>query len=227
MKMARRILRSCGVVLLGFGLVWACPFDTTLREYLDAHFWLPFSKHPRHFEKRNVRRISAPYAGMTKSNAEGPLAKLRAAYQEISRPAPVSFDVGPQREAVAAARADASLTRRDREEVDLIDAKIDMRAGQPQEPQSLESAKKKLEAFLRTAATPEFLSEARGWLARIHYLLGDQTSAGKMYLDELNRSGSNLSRETILNSLQLTYGYDGGPELLAHLEEYFEYLFTA
>jgi hypothetical protein len=86
----------------------------------------------------------------------------------------------------------------------------------------LQSAKKKLEAFLRTARTPEFLSEARGWLAHIHYLLGDQTAAGKIYLDELNRTGSNLSRETLLNSLQMTYGYDGGPKLLAHLGEYFD-----
>lgn len=38
----------------------------------------------------------------------------------------------------------------------------------------------------------------------------------------MNRSGSNLSRETVLNSLRMTYGYDGGPELLAHLEEYFD-----
>ena len=66
------------------------------------------------------------------------------------------------------------------------------------------------------------MSEARGWLARIHFLLGEQTAAGKIYLDELNRNGSNLSRETLLNSLRMTYGYDGGPELLAHLEEYFD-----
>jgi hypothetical protein len=114
------------------------------------------------------------------------------------------------------------LTRRQREEVDLIDAKIDMRSGQPDEPELLQSAKKKIEAFLRTARTPEFRSEARGWLAHIHYLMGEQTAAGKIYLDELNRSGSNLSRETLLNSLQMTYGYDGGPELLAHLDEYFD-----
>ena len=47
----------------------------------------------------------------------------------------------------------------------------------------------------------------------MHYLLGEQTAAGKIYLDELNRNGSNLSRETLLNSLHMTYGYDGGAEL--------------
>jgi tetratricopeptide (TPR) repeat protein len=222
MKMARRILGSCGFVFMVLGLVWACGFDDTLREYLDVHFWLPFSKKPRHFERSDVRRISAPFAGMADAKGEAPLAKLRAAYQQISQPESVSFDVAALRQAVAAARADTSLTRREREEVDLIDAKIDMRSGQPGEPQLLQSAKKKFEAFLRTAQTPEFLSEARGWLARMHYLLGDQTAAGKMYLDELNRNGSNLGRETLLNSLQLTYGYDGGRELLAHLEEYFD-----
>src|SRR5258708_645916 len=97
-----------------------------------------------------------------------------------------------------------------------------MRVGQPEEPELLQSSKKKLEAFLKTARTPEFLSEARGWLARIYYLLGDQTAAGRIYLDELNRNGSNLSRETLLNSLRMTYGYDGGSDLLAHLEEYFD-----
>ena len=106
--------------------------------------------------------------------------------------------------------------------MDLIEAKIEMRAGQPEEPELLLSAKQKLQRFLRTARTPEFLSEARGWLARIHFLLGEQTAAGKIYLDELNRDGSNLSRETLLDSLRMTYGYDGGPELLAHLEEYFD-----
>jgi len=38
----------------------------------------------------------------------------------------------------------------------------------------------------------------------------------------LNRNGSNLTRETVLLSLRMNYGYDGGPELLDHLEEYFD-----
>src|SRR5579863_160422 len=171
MKIARRFL----VTLIGLALVWACPWDDTLREYLDAHFWLPFAKSARHFEYRNVRRVNEPYAGMQKANDDSPLAKLRAAYQEISDPERRSFDTGPLRQALAAARADPSLSRREREEVDLIDAKIDMRAGQPGDPDSLASARKKLQDFLRSAHTPEFLSEARGWLAHIHYLLGEQT----------------------------------------------------
>jgi hypothetical protein len=159
---------------------------------------------------------------MVKVEGDTPLAKLRAAYQEISRPVPVSFDTAILRQAASAALADRSLTRREREEVELIQAKIDMRSGEPDdEPQFLQSAKEKLETFLRTARTPEFLSEARGWLGRIHFLLG-ATAAGKIYLDELNRNGSNLSRETVLNSLRMTYGYDGGPQLLDDLEKYFD-----
>ena len=220
--MARRLLRSCGFLLINISFLCACAFDETIREYLNAHFWLPFAKRPASFEKPNVRRISAPYAGMTAAEGDSPLEKVRAAYQQISQPESVSFDVALPRQAVAAARADRSLTRRQQEEVDLIDAKIDMRSGQPDDPRLLLSARTKLESFLRTALTPEFLSEARGWLAHIHYLMREQTAAGKIYLDELNRSGSNLSRETLLTSLRMTYGYDGGQELLDHLDEYFD-----
>src|SRR5579863_594828 len=164
------------------------------------------------------------------ANAAGdtPLAKLRAAYQEIPQPdlGPIQAPSDPAklRDALAAARADHSLSRREGEEVDLLDAKIDMRIGEPgaASNQFLVSAEKKLQAFLRSARTPEFRSEARGWLAHIHYLSGDQMAAGKIYLDELNRNGSNLGRETLLNSLHMTYGYDGGQELLDRLDEYFD-----
>jgi hypothetical protein len=218
----RSILRFVGIVLFAVAFVWACPFDQTLRAYLDAHFWLPSSKGSWHFAKKNVRRISRPYAGMVKAQDETPLAKLRAAYQEISQPPSGVFDATPLREAVDAARTDPSLTRRDREEVDLIDAKIDMRSGDANNPGPLQTAQAKIEKFLRVARTPEFLSEARGWLGYIHYLRGEQMEAGKIYLDELNRNGSNLSRETLLNSLQMNYGYDGGPQLLADLDQYFD-----
>jgi tetratricopeptide (TPR) repeat protein len=216
------MMRLGGFLFFGFGFLFACGYDDTLREYLDVHFWLPFSKGVSHFEKKNVRRISAPFAGMLNTADETPLTKLRIAYQEISQPVSAPFDAAMIRGALAAARADASISGRDREEVDLIDAKIDMRSGQPREPEPLQSAKRKFEAFLATARTPEFRSEARGWLAHVHFLLGDQTAAGKIYLDELNRNGSNLSRETLLNSLKMTYGYDGGQELLSHLDEYFD-----
>jgi hypothetical protein len=207
------------------GLLWACPFDTSLREYLTGAFWLPFAKRAASFEKPHVRRMDAPFAGMTATDGDTPMARLRAAYQTIAQPVfeGAAFDIERLHQLVAAARADPSLTSEQREEVALIDAKIDMRAAElDDEDQVLLGVKKKLATFLRTARTPEFRSEARGWLARVDYLLGDQTAAGKIYLDELNRSGSNLSRETLLNSLRMNYGYDGGQELIEHLEDYFD-----
>lgn len=143
------------------------------------------------------------------------MTSLRAAYQGVG-------SINPD-EALTAARADRSLSRKDKEEVDLIDAKWDMFNGEPDgNQQLLDGAKRKLQAFLKTARTPEYRSQARGWLAHVYYLEGDQTAAGKIYLDELNRNGSNLSRETLLNSLHMNYGYDGGQELLDHLAEYFD-----
>ena len=104
----------------------------------------------------------------------------------------------------------------------LIDAKIDLRLGSLETPGKYDSAKAKFQRFLQTAHDPLWKSEARGWLAHIHYRLGDQTAAGKIYLDELNRQDSNLSRQTLLESLSLTYGKDGGRRLVDNLESYFD-----
>ena len=216
------------LLLMALLIACACPWNDELREYLNAHFWLPFAKHADSFEKPNVRRINAPFAGMTEVQGNSALARLREAYQGMSRHA--SYNQNPQpspnllplRQAVSDARADASLTRREREEVDLVEAKIEMRAGEFNDSDLLRSAQQKFQTFLRTAKTPEFHSEALGWLAHIHYLFGEQSAAGKIYLDELNRAGSNLSRETLLNSLHMTYGYDGGSKLISHLDEYFD-----
>jgi len=212
--------RAIAIAIVASTAASACWFDESLREYLDAHFWLPFSRNGRHFEKRNVRRVSAPFAGMTKASGNSPLEKLRAAYQSVAWVEGQLGDGAALERALEAARGDASLTVREREEVRLIDAKIDMRTAN--DDAELAAAKTKIEQFLRTARTPEFLSEARGWLAHVYYESGDQAAAGKIYLDELNHNGSNLSRETLLNSLRMNYGYDGGQELRDHIEEYFD-----
>jgi hypothetical protein len=216
---ARRLLRTAGGGLLVLGCLSACGWDDTLRAYLDARFWQPFAKWADSFSKQHVRRISVPYAGMTAVSVDGPLQRARKTYQELSNSDEL---LTAAREAVAAAGADPSLSAEDREELSLIDAKIDMRAGEPDDREQLGRAKKKLQAFLRLAHDPAFTSEARGWLARVDYLMGDQAAAGKIYLDELNRSGSNLSRDTILDSLHIVYGYDGGPQLRAQLDQYFD-----
>ena len=53
---SKRIFRLGGVALAGLGLVWACGFDNTLREYLSARFWLPFAKRSWSFAKPHIRR---------------------------------------------------------------------------------------------------------------------------------------------------------------------------
>lgn len=212
-----RILHSAGLLILALGLLWACPFDMTFREYLSAQFWMPFSKGGGDFVKKGVPRLSEPYAGMQSASSDTPLDQLRAAYQGR-----ISLDPPAFRRAIAAARALPNSSQADRDEAALIDAKLDMRSGSRETPAPLLEARKKLHLFLKTARTPEFLSEARGWLAYTHFLLGEQSAAGKIYLDEPNRSDSNLSQEVVLNSLRLTYGYDGGPELRAQLPDYFD-----
>jgi hypothetical protein len=224
---ARTFICALAALAACLGLVWACGHDDSLREYLSARFWLPFAKRPPAFERPNITRVDEPFAGMTRTNGQGTLGALRAAYQTIAHPQSEAVDnvrSGGKliTEHLAAARADAALTPGEREEVDLIDAKIDLRNGDATRPEPLHSARRKLEAFLKTARTPAFRSEARGWLGRVHYLLGNRVAAGKIYLDELNATGSNLSRKTLLDSLYLVHGYDGGQDLLDHLEEYFD-----
>ena len=222
MTRGRRILRSCGLLAAGLGLAWGCAFDDSLREYLDAHFWLPYSKSAGYLAKKNVRRLNYPYAGMADEGGNTPLEQLRSAYREISGGDGVYIDPAKLQKAMAAARAYRSLSAVEREEVALIEAKIEMRTEEGDPDDTLEGARDKMRKFLTTARDPAFRSEARGWLAHIYYLQGNQAAAGKIYLDELNRNGTNLSREVLLNSLKMDYGYDGGPELLKQLGEYFD-----
>ena len=226
--MTKKSTKIAGL-LIGLGIVCACPFDQTLRAYLHRSFWMPFSKHVDGFARPNVRRVVEAYAGMGQAGIQTPLERLRAAYQPLAQPptdysqrrhTPDRFEKA--RAALVAAQKDASIQGRDREEIQLLDAKIDMREGLPEDPAPLERAKKKFQSFLQTARTPEFRSEARGWLAHVYFVLGDQTGAGKIYLDELNRNGSNLSQETVLTSLSMTYGRDGGQKLRDNLDAYFD-----
>ena len=154
-------LAICVVLLLGLSLAWACPFDSTLRAYLNTYFWMPFAKHPGSFERPNVRRISAPFGGMGEADNNTTLGRLRASYQRLSTPAfdqptPEANSFAEIRGALAAAQADTSLSLRDREEVSLMDAKIDMREGQPETPELLESAKRKFQMFCAPPARGNF-----------------------------------------------------------------------
>lgn len=222
--MKSRVVVVCLLALVGVG---ACPWYNELREYLSVRFWSPFAKNVDSFEKLNVPRLNAAYAGMADASGSTSLARLRAAYQQHPQPdlgidPPPSPDLASIRALIAAARKDPALQSRNREEVDLIEAKFEMGAGEAGDAALLDSAQAKLQAFLQKAKSPELLSEARGWLAHVYYRKGDRTAAGKIYLDELNRVDSNLSRDTLLTSLQMTYGYNGGVQLREHLDEYFD-----
>lgn len=195
------------VVVAVLGLVWACPFPDAIRVYLKTPFWSPFFKHKRDYAPKKEHRLDAPYAGMGDASRGDALGRLRAAYQ--------GRDAGDGRQLVAEARKDTRLSASEREEVELLDAKLDMRTDPA-------AAQKKLKRFLARAKNPALASEARGWLAFTHRELGEQSAAGKIYLDELQRSDSNLSQEVLLNSLYMLYGTDGGPQLFKDLEHYFD-----
>ena len=94
MNARQRIVRVGSVAVAGLGLVWACGFDDTLREYLSARFWLPFAKGPGSFAKAHTRRMSKAYAGMTAAAGDKPLDKLRAAYQQIANGVAAGYDEG-------------------------------------------------------------------------------------------------------------------------------------
>ncbi len=57
-------------------------------------------------------------------------------------------------------------------------------------------------------------------MAHVHYVLREYPAAAKIYIDELHRPESNLSRETLINSLKLVLQHKGHFE--SQLEEYFD-----
>ncbi len=197
--------------IFGLGLVWTCPFDSSLREYLSAYFWMPFPHRIGSDAARNPRGQRLPFAGLLQQAEDSALNQLRRLYRRWEEASAAEFT-----QALAAARAMRGLSPQELDEIDLLDAKADLRMEQ------YESAKAKLTAFLRSARTNVFASEARGWLARSHYRLGEQSAAGKIYLDELERSDSNLSQEVLISSLRIVYGHDGGQLLRRQIADYFD-----
>lgn len=224
--MIRRAFLIAALLPATLGLAWACGFSVNLREYLSASFWMPFSKSFGPLGHPAPPTLSANFAGMETAPANASLRQLRNAYQQMPHRSDwddkeLADQIAIFAPLVAQARA-ATLTPREREEVDLIEAKVALRDGCKKHPEPLRIAQQKLTQFLTRAKDPALRSEARGWLARTYYLLDDQTRAGKIYLDELARPDSNLSRDVVLNSIRMTYGYDGGAQLADHLYEYFD-----
>ncbi len=177
------------------------------------------------------------------------LAAARRAYQAVARwrsdhfqasepqePPLLTDSVGAARRAVDAALA-ARPSAVEAEELRLIRCKVTLREGEslllvsrskvvtpetaPQD--ALRKARDELMAFIAEARTPALVSEARGWLARCHYLLGELHLAARIYLDELAVADSALDRNTLLTSLRILFPYNGSAAGLAdHLDEYFD-----
>lgn len=212
--------------------VQPCGLEFTFRAYLDKRFWQPLSKYEeslgRHPSPEGEKKC-APWAGMSKEGSNEILQKARDSYRDDRfSDARIAVEIG--------LKANPSGT--DREELLLIDAKADLFEGeaaqkeprhrapegsQSSDEQLLHRAETKLIEFLRISQVPAFRSEARGWLARVHYLTHDYTSAAKIYLDELSKEDSVFSHESLVSSLRMLFPYNGSSSRLAdHLDEYFD-----
>ncbi|MFN7918963.1 MAG: hypothetical protein U0Q16_02635 [Bryobacteraceae bacterium] len=213
--MKRNIFCLLCSALCALGIAWACGSDDAIREYLSVYFWLPLVKGPGQFARSKVKEPTTPFAGMGKVESASAVAKLRAAYQG-KEPREDPEQLADQ------ILANPQLSARDHEEAELVKAKLLIRTAESGDAGRIREAKTALTAFLGKAKSADFLSEARGWLGRAHYLAGEQAAAGKIYLDELNRPDTVLGRETLVTSLRVTFEYDGGQELRTHLEEYFD-----
>jgi hypothetical protein len=208
---------------------YACGLDFTFRAYLDKRFWQPFAKYEDSIVKweaaRQIGTEGRPvpnkdpfvFAGFSTDPAHEALLKVRRAY------ANKSYDEA--RRGVAEAEKEP-LSDGEMEELRLIDAKLDIRMAEQEAPGDrtlLTEARLKLEAFLKTSRITSWRSEAQGWLARVHYMLGEYSSAVKIYLDELTAENTVFSRVSLVNSLHMIFPYNGSSARLAeHLEDYFD-----
>ncbi|HEY8148020.1 MAG TPA: hypothetical protein VIK51_03770 [Vicinamibacteria bacterium] len=245
----KRLALAAVIVLLLWKVGEACGPWYVLRAALNPVFWQPFAKSipellgkPRHAADRAV------FAGMA-PGGNPQLAAARRAYQAVARwrsdhflawepqePPLLTDSVGAARRAVDAALA-ARPSAVEAEELRLIRCKVTLREGEslllvsrskvvtpetaPQD--ALRKARDELMAFIAEARTPALVSEARGWLARCDYLLGEVHPAARIYLDELARADSALDRNTLLASLRILFPYNGSAAGLAdHLDEYFD-----
>jgi len=245
----KRLLLTAVVVALLWSVAEACGPWYVLRAGLNPVFWQPFVRTIP--ELLGAPRASVPphaFAGMgTGGKAE--LAAARHAYQAVARwradhfqawepqePPLLADTTTAARRAVEAALA-ANPSPIEAEELRLIRGKVTLREAEAllvmsrskvvtpatAPTDALRRARGELVAYLAEARTPSLVSEARGWLARCHYLLGEPHLAAHIYLDELARRDSALDRSTLLSSLRILFPYNGSAAGLAdHLDEYFD-----
>jgi len=209
------------------GEAYSCSPEIVFRAYLDKRFWQPYEKYESSvlpFSKmHNIRKINMAsqkfyFAGTSDEKTTSPgLTRARNAYRSEN------YDLARKE----LSKADKTkLTATELEELVLLDAKLDMRIGEKTEPvnkQLLKTAQNKLLIFIKNSKSPTWHSEARGWVAHIHFLLEEYPAAAKIYLDELGREDTIFSQDSIASSLyNIFYSKVGDEELADHLEEYFD-----
>jgi hypothetical protein len=234
--------RVAVVVLLVAGLAGQAAHthgpDYTLRAYLNSRFWQPLAKTTREAwpgAARGTRKEGVVFAGMGCS-LEGRTRGAHCAYSELEewmrefpqliwedpRQGGTARRLAQARRALDEARA-ARLSPEEAEELLLVACKVELRAAEMGEAR-LSDVKAQLRAFLAKARVPRLASEARGWLARVHYLMGERHPAAKIYLRELVDSDSVFDEQSLLLSLRMVFPYNGSSAALAdHLEEYFDH----
>ena len=135
------VLSSLAAGLGLWTVVHPCGPGYTFRAYLDKRFWQPLSKYEDSLGKspQPERKECAPFAGMSDSGNNENLRRARVSYRTLQfDDARAAVELGLQE----------NLNESEKEELLLIDAKIDLREGEatPQEPQSGKMRKKRLDA---------------------------------------------------------------------------------
>ncbi len=202
-------------------LILGCGPYLTFRAYLTRTFWDPMHYMMRSFVPAPGAG-AVPFAGYLATTVPAPLAELREAYRRLASPGGTTDSTAVQEAGAADERALATnrLTGTDLEEARLIDCKIGLRlAGDDAE--KLAEVQHKLEKFIGSSPAPAFASEARGWLARTLYLQRHYVLAAKIYLDEVGKPESVLSRDTLVSSLRWVYSA-GAVDFWNHPEEFFD-----
>jgi hypothetical protein len=234
-KIARGI---AGIVLFGLGvaaLCYGCSLGSiSRRAYLDRCFWQPFANYLT-LTVRNWRTREPdlrPFAGYSVStSASAPLVKARSDFRLLSHAFEESewendearemlpFDA--MRQTIEEARRQNGLTADDKDELELMAAKVDLREGLVGDKVRLLSAQSRLRAFLQRAPASLYRSEARGWLACACYHLDQYSEATRISLDELRALDSNFNSQSLATSLRLVIN-KAEPTLAAHIGEYFD-----
>jgi hypothetical protein len=237
--MKKIFLGIAGAVLLWLGaavLSYGCGTYTSQRAYLDRCFWQPFTQYVKqtvqHWRSREPEvRAFAGYAGTASASAL--LAEARSAYCRLGKTIEeLGEDMMPNevfemlpfdavRKSIEKARSEKSLTSEEKDELELLAAKVDLREGSIGDKERLLSAQSRLRAFLQRAATSPYRSEARGWLASACYRLGQYSEAAKIYMNEYTTEDSNFESQSLNASLRLVFK-KAKPTLAAHISEYFD-----